>query len=62
MFDGFEAFGCDVVDGAIFGEEEIAVGAMFVAADAATELVELGEAEVVSHVDEHGVGRGYVDA
>src|SRR5262249_50895135 len=44
------------------GDDEVAVGPLLGAADAAAELVELGQAEVVGAVDEDGVGPGDVEA
>jgi len=38
------------------GDEEVGVGAVAVAAYAAAELMEVGEAELVGAVDEQGVG------
>ncbi len=43
------------------GDDEVAVGAAVRAADAAAQLVELGEPEVVGAVDEHRVGVRHVE-
>ena len=51
----------DAVVGGLVGEED-AVGLFVAAADATTELVELGEAEAVGMFDDHGGGVGDVDA
>src|SRR6266478_6291954 len=44
------------------GDEEICVGALSGTTDAATQLVEFGEAEAVGAVDQNGVGAGNVQS
>jgi len=62
LFDGHEAFAGNIGELAIFGEDEVAIGAMLAAANAAAELVQIGEAVAVGLVDDHGVGGGDIDA
>ena len=62
FLDGLEAFGGMGVMGLSGGEEQVAVGAVLVAADAAAKLVQVGQAEAVGLVDEDRVGVGDVEA
>lgn len=62
LFDGVDAFAGIALGDHFAGEEEDGVGFFAGAADAAPELVEIGEAEAVGAVDEDGVGVGDVDA
>src|SRR2546423_574938 len=43
------------------GDQQVTAGAAVRAADAATQLVELGQAKAVSAIDEHGVGIRHVE-
>ena len=62
MLDGVDAFAGIALGDHFPGEEEDGVGFFPGSADAAAELVEIGEAEAVGAVDEDGVGVGDVDA
>ena len=60
--EGVEPFAGESREACVFGDEEIGIGGAVPAADAAAELVEIGEAIGVGAVDEDGVGVGDVDA
>ena len=60
--DGFQAFFGIAGDVAFVGQQHVGVGLMMRAADAAAQLVQLGEAEAVGAVDDDGVGGRDVDA
>ncbi len=62
FFHGGEALAGDFGEGGFGRDEEIGVGALGGAADAAAELVELGETEAIGAIDEDGVGAGDVEA
>ncbi len=62
FFHGGEAFAGDVGESFFGRNEQIGVGALVGAADAAAELIELGEAEAVGAIDEDGVGARDVEA
>uniref|UniRef100_A0A914Y2J3 Uncharacterized protein n=1 Tax=Panagrolaimus superbus TaxID=310955 RepID=A0A914Y2J3_9BILA len=49
-------------DGTAVGRHQVGVGAVVRTTDAATQLVQLGQAEAVGAVDDDGVGVGDVDA
>src|SRR5207302_5612448 len=62
FFHGGEAFAGDVGKRSVRGNEEIRVGALSGTTDAAAKLVEFGEAEAVSAIDQDRVGAGNVEA
>lgn len=62
LFDGGDAFSGVSGGEGVPREEEVGVGAVACTAYAASELVEVGEAEAVGAVDDDGVGVGDVDA
>jgi hypothetical protein len=62
LFDGADAFAGVGKEGGVAREEEIGVGLVFVAADAAAELVEVAEAEAIGAIDDDGIGVGDIDA
>ena len=61
-FDGLEALGGIAREGLARRGDQVGVGAVVRAADAAAQLVQLREPHVVGAVDHDGVGGGHVDA
>ena len=62
FFHGGEALAGDVGERGLGRDEQVGVGALRCAADAAAELIELGEAETIGAIDEDGVGARDVEA
>ena len=60
--DGLEALGSIGVQRLARRCEQVGIGAVMRAADAATQLVQLRQSEPVGAIDHDGVGRGHVDA
>ena len=62
LFHGIDAFAGIAAGHFAAGDHEVGVGLVTGAADAAAELVEVGEAEAVGAVDDDGIGVRDIDA